>query len=223
MLSVFEEVVMNITAKEQQRSKLSRLGLSVLPAAGLTIGLFVAMNALIEPGEIILGKSEFRPLANIVPEKERPTVLPSERKPVDKIDVVPPPKLETVTVRDVGDVYIAPLEINAPATGIPEGVLDSVSFVGRYEVRETAIPIRNPTPVYPDRALRRGLEGECDVFFSIDAAGRPSRIEASCTDEIFARPSVRAVEQTLFAAKTVNGMRVGQDNLVYPIQYKLSD
>ena len=49
MLSEFEEVVMNITAKEQQRSKLSRLGLSILPAAGLTIGLFAAMNALIEP------------------------------------------------------------------------------------------------------------------------------------------------------------------------------
>ena len=223
MLSGFEEVVMNITAKEQQRSKLSRLGLSILPAAGLTIGLFAAMNALIEPGEIVLGDHEFRPLAEIVPKEPPPGQKTSDRINFEKIEVVPPPKMETMAVLEAGDVYIAPLEFDAPVTGIPDGVLEDVSFVGRYEARETAIPIRNPTPVYPDRALRRGLEGGCDVFFSIDAAGRPLRIEASCTDEIFARPSVRAVEQTLFAAKTVNGMRVGQDNLVYPIQYKLSD
>ena len=86
-----------------------------------------------------------------------------------------------------------------------------------------AQPIRSPVPTYPIRAAERGLEGECEVQFDIDAEGVPYNIYATCTDVVFKRSSELAVSQALFAPKIEAGQAVERFNVVYPLGYSLAD
>lgn len=204
-------------------SDAGRLAASFIPAAAFTLCLFVVMDRLVSVGEVHLSERTVRPLVSITPLPEEPQTL-IRREPVERIsEVQPPPRLDPVRRPNSGEIGLAPVELLTPTPEIDPGPVGD--FAGTIVVigRETGVPVRAPIVEYPHRALTRGIEGDCEVSFSIDAVGRPFGVSASCTDEIFARSSARAVEQTLFAAPVRNGVPVGQGNLVYPIQYRLED
>ena len=201
-----------------------RLAASLIPAAALTLCLFVVMDRLVTVGEINLSERTFRPLARIVPLIEE-TEVREERDELELIREVQPPPRHAPVRQPVAEG----ITLEIPDLNSPVAVLDPVSpgeLFGSVRViqdREQAIPIRDLRVEYPRRALSAGLEGECEVSFSVDAAGRPLNIAASCTNDIFARSSVQAVGRSLFVARVRDGVPVRQDNLVYPIQYRLED
>ncbi|MAT35764.1 MAG: hypothetical protein CMK06_11610 [Ponticaulis sp.] len=200
-----------------------RLAAGLIPAAALTFGLFVAMDRLVDVGEVKLSEVELRPMASIVLPPEKADVLVRDRKPPEKLPDVVPPKTRAVTRQNPGEIVFDFAVFESPVSDLPIGVTEQVyqpvSIIGR----ERALAVRAPVPDYPQAALRRGLEGECEVVFSVDAAGRPYSASATCTDKIFVRSSETAVERALFAARTKNGVPVGQENLVYPIHFTLND
>lgn len=204
-------------------SDAGRLAASFIPAAAFTLCLFVVMDRLVSVGEVHLSERTVRPLVRITPLPEEPQTL-NRREPIELIsEVQPPPRMEPIRSPSSEGVVLEFSEFPAPEADFDPG---AIGDLGRTEVRferATGVPVRAPIVEYPHRALTRGIEGDCEVSFSIDAAGRPFGVSASCTDEIFARSSARAVEQTLFAAPVRNSVPVGQGNLVYPIQYRLED
>lgn len=205
-------------------SKIGRFAASFIPAAGLTFGLFWAMNQLVQVKEVVLETSEFRPLSNVVlPDEVPETIFETDTQKFDPVEVAPPPANTVIETPLLKGLVFQVSDYGAPVTTIPKGILEQVRVDVSPIGREMAIPIRQPVPDYPRRALERGLEGQCDVEFSIDAAGRPFGLVANCSDEVFARSSVQAVERALFAARVKDGVPVGQGNLVYPIQYDLND
>ena len=214
---------MNIVARDDRKKGAGRVLASALPAAGMTLGLFLVMDQLVRVGEIELKAPERRVLASITPERKPSDPPRSDREQPVFIDVAPPPANVPVGKPDAQTIPFAPPVLSAPQADIPAGVLEPIRTAVRVIERERAIPVRNPIPDYPTRALSRELEGECEVAFSIDAAGRPYDINATCTDDVFARSSINAVERALFAARTKNGVPAGQENLVYPIQFTLND
>ena len=70
----------------------------------------------------------------------------------------------------------------------------SVSSVAR-------VPTVTIAPDYPREARRDRIEGDVEVCFNIDHAGRPHRISVRRSDHrAFERPSVRAVRASRYAA-----------------------
>lgn len=204
------------------RSKSSRLFLSALPAIGLTCGLFYLMQEAITVDTVKFDQPEFRTLTSIVPEiPGDPSGLTEESGPV-LIETVPPPKMRQSEPMTAEQITMEIIPFNVPGTPIPGASLEDLRPSTISFGPETGVPLRSPVPVYPDEALRKGLSGQCDVYFSIDAAGRPFNVDAQCSDPVFERSSERAVRRVQFAARVVNGKPVGQDNLVYPFVYELN-
>ncbi|MAK60723.1 MAG: hypothetical protein CMK09_07070 [Ponticaulis sp.] len=201
-----------------------RIVASFIPAAGLTLGLFVVMDRLVDVGEIVLPEPEFRTLASLTPPKDEPEEPDREKRDrFEPIEAAPPPKTDPLKPIEPGSVSFQVAEFRVPDVGDVRGKMAPIIQPVAVMVRERATPVRAPIPDYPQRALTSGLEGQCDVVFNIDAAGRPYDVEAECTDRIFLRSSENAVSKSLFAAKLKNGVPVGQENLVYPIQFTLND
>tara|TARA_R110000782_G_scaffold41594_7_gene95230 strand:+ start:1037 stop:1408 length:372 start_codon:yes stop_codon:yes gene_type:complete len=60
-------------------------------------------------------------------------------------------------------------------------------------------PLHTVVPVYPFKARRDRIEGEVQVCFDIDRAGRTRRVAVRrSTHRIFERPSIRAVKASTF-------------------------
>lgn len=53
-------------------------------------------------------------------------------------------------------------------------------------------------PSYPREARLNGIEGECFVLFRISDFGEPYNIRANCTDSVFNRETIRAVNDYSF-------------------------
>ena len=204
------------------RSRTNRLILSAFPAIGMTAGLFLIMDNLVRVDDIQISERNYRPIMeSIVPEIDVP-VIHHTRGDVRPIETAFIPAREPVVQTNPNQISFEVPVFQAPVISVPTGQIGPVT-TGRGFIREEAVAVRQPVPDYPSSALSRGLEGECEVVFAIDPAGRPYDLVANCTDEVFARSSVQAVRKALFAAKVSDGVPVGQKNLVYPIRYELND
>lgn len=206
----------------ENRSRNHRLFLSALPAIGLTGALFLFMQNAVNVDEIELKDQAFRPILSVVLPKVDPPIIREKVREIVIIEDVAPPNYRPLNPLETGPIEFGVVELPSPDPILSAGSLEQ--FMPRQMAfeRETAVPVRQPLPDYPPVALRKGLEGSCDVNFSIDAAGRPFNVEAICTDRVFESSSERAVRKAMFAAKVSNGQPVGQDNLVYPIVYDLN-
>lgn len=80
---------------------------------------------------------------------------------------------------------------------------------------------RPPIPAYPTSAAQRGLEGICQVSFSVRETGEPYNINATCTDSVFTSAATRAVERARVAPKLAYRSAIGQSQLMYSVQFRL--
>ena len=76
-----------------------------------------------------------------------------------------------------------------------------------------------PKPKYPAIASWLGLEGHCDVRFSVDEKGFPFSVSPFCTRPIFCFEAKRAVSAATFYPKRIDGIPVERLNVVYPFEF----
>ena len=89
------------------------------------------------------------------------------------------------------------------------GTLSSQEEMVRSDVISDYGVISKVAPIYPRRALTRGIEGYCIVEFSITSQGTTANLKAiDCSSELFARSSINAVSKFKFKPRTVNGIPV---------------
>ena len=88
---------------------------------------------------------------------------------------------------------------------------------------EDAQPILPPVPSYPPMAQMLGMEGYCEVRFSVDENGYTFSLTTSCTQPIFCYQSKRAVSLARFEPKRVGGRAMPRFNVVYPLMYMLGE
>jgi len=73
------------------------------------------------------------------------------------------------------------------------------------------LPIVKVAPIYPQRALLRGIEGHCIVQFTVTRQGTtrdPFVIEDECTDTLFRVPSVQAALKFKYKPRVIDGEAV---------------
>ncbi len=203
---------------------LVRLGIGVPLAAAVTLGLFFFMRWAVNRDFVEPENVTQHVLETITPSQEETEVQrrarPKPRKTAAADKPPPPPKL-TANKSDVDLPTptmggVAPSEL--PDTNLNDFQIDPVAISDR-----DAQPIRPPLPTYPTRAAERGVEGSCDVRFDVDTRGRPYNVQATCTDNVFKREAERAVSRVEFAPKIVRGAAAERKNVVYPLEFKLSN
>ena len=84
-----------------------------------------------------------------------------------------------------------------------------------------AQPLNQPQPVYPFLAAMFGVQGACDVRFSVDEAGLPFGLRTSCTAPVFCHEAERAVSRVRFLPKILDGHPAVRPNIIYPLQFLL--
>ncbi|NBC21039.1 MAG: TonB family protein [Alphaproteobacteria bacterium] len=165
-----------------------------------------------------------RTLEAITPQEETQEVRRTQRSKPQKLASAnkppPPPKLSSsksdIDLPTPNIQGAAPQELNFDR--MQSLAIDPVAVSDR-----DAQPIRPPMPTYPRRAAERGIEGSCEVRFDVNPRGKPYNVKATCTDSVFRREAVRAVERVEFAPKIIRGKAAERKNVVYPLEFQLED
>ncbi|WP_041301434.1 energy transducer TonB [Hirschia baltica] len=190
-------------------------------ATVITLALFCTMEYLIRIDAINMQKAKDFTLRAFTVETIPPPA-PSSYLDIEIIKTPIPPAAPaiSITASDAPSLNIPIINNSAPdlVSQIP------VIATGTYNGPSTAIPIRQPLPTYPRKALHQGLSGLCDVAFALDPQGRPFNVVADCSDAVFNASAERAVRKALFSpTKDASGVPVTTYNMVFPLEYKYAE
>lgn len=175
----------------------------------ITLMLFWAMPYMIETTDRQLDKAGSINLVDFVRLRRDETIHRRELKPEKPLPPQSPPPLpstpqfeslnptaETVAV----SATPAETDIEISSAGFSLGISG-----GDY------LPIVKVAPIYPQRALSRGIEGYCVVQYTVTRHGTirdPFVIEDQCTNSIFHRPSLQAALKFKYKPRVIDGQAV---------------
>lgn len=194
-----------------------------LPAAGITFGLFIAMNAMIGIQAAPDEEAEFFDLVAITPQIDEPDIRETDNRSNDPIEAAaPPPDLPPVTIEKVKNF----IPVGDNIGKAPERIVRTGGVmvdIGTVNIPRKALPIGSLSVSYPPAMLRLGKEGDCEVRFDLNPLGEAFNIRPDCSDPRFERSARRAVANARFSPSVDNGKPVAQNNMIYPIAYRISE
>lgn len=200
---------------------LGRYVISIVAGSLVTVSLLFVMQLLIVTGKTALTdprerhklefvrvkRNENLNVDDIIPEKPpKPPETPPETPPQDMDNINP----------DAPTINIAPPTVAANTDiGGPGGMNIAE---GDY------LPIVRVAPVYPARALSRGLEGFVDLSFTVTTAGTVrDPIVLQSTSSLFERAAVRAVLKFKYKPRVVDGVPVDVPGVKTRISFQLEE
>lgn len=185
----------------------------------ITLLLFYMMQALIATGTALEQRVNVVKIVDAtMPEIEMEVVREVERpQPIEQVDNPPPEVPERSNNLD-----------NTPGLNFERASinLDAGLDIGAAGISITdgeMLPLVNVTPQYPTRAASRGIEGWCQVSFTVTATGGVSDVIVVDAEPkgIFDSSSIRAAEKFKFQPKVVDGQGVPVPNVQYVFRYQL--
>ena len=200
---------------------MGRYIISIVVGAIVTTSLLFIMQLLIVTGKqaltdprerhklefVRVKRNENLNVEDIVPEKPpKPPETPPETPPQDLDNINP----------DAPKISIAPPEVQS--TGDIGGPGGMNIAEGDY------LPIVRVAPVYPARALSRGLEGFVDLSFTVTTAGTVrDPVVLQSTSKLFERAAIRAVLKFKYKPRVVDGVPVEVPGVKTRISFMLED
>jgi len=198
-----------------------RYAFSVVIGVVVTLSLLFVMHLLIVSGKQALTKPRQRAnlefvrvkrneslnVEDFTPEKPpKPPETPPETPPQDMDNVDP----------DAPTINVAPPTVTANTDIGGPGAMNIAE--GDY------LPIVRVAPVYPARALSRGLEGYVDMSFTVTTTGTVrDPIVMFSTSSLFERAALRAVLKFKYKPRVVDGVPVDVPNVKTRITFKIED
>lgn len=200
---------------------LGRYAISIVVGSIVTVSLLFVMQLLIVTGKqaltdprerhklefVRVKRNENLNVEDIVPEKPpKPPETPPETPPQDMDNVNP----------DAPTINVAPPAVSAGTDIGGPGAMNIAE--GDY------LPIVRVAPVYPARALSRGLEGFVDLSFTVTTTGTvKDPIVIQSTSSLFERAAVRAVLKFKYKPRVVDGVPVDVPGVKTRISFQLED
>jgi len=198
-----------------------RYAFSIVVGVVVTMSLLFLMQVLIATGKTALTKPRDRAKLEFVrvkrneslntedftPEKPpKPPEMPPETPPQDMDNIDP----------SAPTINVAPPQVATETNiGGPGGMNIAE---GDY------LPIVRVAPVYPARALSRGLEGYVDLSFTVTTTGTVrDPVVIFSTSSLFERAAVRAVEKFKYKPRVVDGVPVDVPNVKTRITFKIEE
>lgn len=194
---------------------------SIVVGSIITLSLIFVMHLLIEYGEsaittertkhqldfVRVKKNETLNTEDFTPEKPpKPPEVPPEMPPQDMDSVDPNAPTIPVAAPEVA----ANVDVGGPG--------------GMNVAEGDYLPIVRVAPVYPARALSRGLEGYVDMGFTVTTSGTvKDPVVLFSTSSLFERAATRAVLKFKYKPRVVDGVPVDVPNVKTRITFKIEN
>ena len=189
-------------------------------AAFVTLGLFYLMHWLIYTDESGLTDPPAGRLIDFVRVEQDETVQRRDRKP----EPPPPPDEPPPDMPDMQfDTDVSAVGIDIGSVNMDTGV--SIGGAGGFQSDGDYLPIVRVEPVYPRRALTRGIEGFVLLEFTVTASGSvadPIVVEAE-PPGIFDRAAVQAALRFKYQPRVVDGQPISVAGVRNMITFELTD
>ena len=200
---------------------LGRYGFSIVVGAVVTVSLLFVMQLLIASGNkalteatdthklefVRVKRNEDLNVEDVIPEKPpKPPETPPETPPQEMDNINP----DSPTISVAPPMVTANTDIGGPGgMNIAEG---------------DYLPIVRVAPVYPARALSRGLEGFVDLSFTVTMTGSVENpIVLQSTSSLFERAAIRAVLKFKYKPRVVDGVPVNVPGVKTRISFQLEE
>lgn len=212
-----------------------RYGLSIGVGVFVTLLLFYIMQSLIQSGKRVLTEEGAGTLVEFVRLKEDQQLQTKKRKPKK-----PPPPDEPPP-----DIPQQQFNVNVDASAYSMRTIDlslNVSLtVGGFAITDgDYLPIVKVQPIYPRRALSRGMAGWVIVEFTVNAQGmvenafivancgmvQNARSEAECEDHpsnIFDSSALKAAAKFKYKPKVIDGVPTATTGVQNKITFELTE
>lgn len=205
------------------RSSAPRILIGLLVGFGVTLFLFWLMQYMIETADRSLDDGTRGSLVDFVrierdesvqrrqlkPKKPPPPEDAPPQPPTPKLDNLDP-TAEKIAISDV------PVQTEIEMSGgFSLGVGE-----GDY------LPIVKVAPIYPQRALSRGIEGYCVVEYTVTRQGTirdPFVIESECTSSLFHRASLQAALKFKYKPRVIDGEAVEVPGVQNKFTYEITE
>ena len=194
-------------------------------AVGLVITLFLFwfMQYMIETADGSLDESKRGALVDFVrvqrdetierrqpkPKKPPPPDAPPPQPPTPQLDNLDP------TAEKIA-IQAAPVQTDIEMTGgFSLGVGE-----GDY------LPIVKVAPIYPQRALSRGIEGFCVVQYTVTRQGTirdPFVVQGQCSSSLFERASIQAALKFKYKPRILDGQAVEVPGVQNKFTYEITE
>jgi protein TonB len=175
----------------------------------ITTALFWVMQFMIETTDRQLDKAGSTNLVDFVRLKRDETVHRREVKPRKPPPPQSPPPLPSAPRFESLNPNAETIAISATPAETDIEISSSGFSLGIGE--GDYLPIVKVAPIYPQRALIRGIEGYCVVQYTVNRQGtirEPFVIEGQCTNSIFRRPSLQAALKFKYKPRMIDGHAV---------------
>ena len=187
----------------------------------VTLSLLFIMQLLIATGQKALTQPRERLQLDFVRVKRNEQLNTQELVPEK------PPKPPEVP-QEAPPQSVDTIDPSAPTINIPAPQVAAETSIGGPAGMNIAegdyLPIVRVAPVYPARALSRGLEGYVDLSFTVTTAGTVrDPIVMFSTSSLFERAAIRAVLKFKYKPRVVDGVPVDVPGVKTRISFKIED
>ena len=200
---------------------IGRYALSIVIGVVVTLSLLFVMQLLIASGKAALSQPRDRAQLDFVRVKRNENLntedfTPEKPPPPPEVPPETPPQEMDNVDPNAPTINIAPPSVSADTNiGGPGGMNIAE---GDY------LPIVRVAPVYPARALSRGLEGYVDMSFTVTTTGTVrDPIVLFSTSSLFERAATRAVLKFKYKPRVVDGIPVDVVGVKTRISFQIED
>jgi protein TonB len=175
----------------------------------ITAALFWVMQYMIEATDRQLDEAGSTHLVDFVRLKRDETVHRRELKPRKPPPPQSPPQPPSTPQLESLNPSAETIAISATPVETDIEISDAGFSLGVGE--GDYLPIVKVAPIYPQRALVRGIEGYCVVQYTVTRQGTirdPFVIEDQCTNSMFHRPSLQAALKFKYKPRVIDGQTV---------------
>ena len=200
---------------------IGRYAFSIVIGVVITLSLLFVMHLLIEYGESAVTKERTRHNLEFVRVKRNESLNTEDFTP--EKPPKPPETPPETPPQDMDNV-----DPNAPSIKVAAPTMDVSSDIGGPGGMNIAegdyLPIVRVAPVYPARALSRGLEGHVDLSFTVTTAGTVrDPVVIYSTSSMFERAATRAVLKFKYKPRVVDGVPVDVPNVKTRITFRIEN
>lgn len=200
---------------------IGRYVFAVVVGSIITLSLIFVMHLLIEYGESAITEEREKYQLDFVRVKRNETLNTEDftpekpPKPPELPPEVPPQDMDSV-------------DPNAPTIAVPAPTVATdvnIGGPGGMNIAEgDYLPIVRVAPVYPARALSRGIEGYVDMAFTVTTTGTvKDPVVVYSTSSLFDRAATRAVLKFKYKPRVVDGVPVEVPNVKTRITFKIEE
>jgi protein TonB len=195
--------------------------ISIVLGVTVTVGLLFVMERLIATGKAALTEPRERYMLEFVRVRRNENVNTEDYQPEK-----PPPPPEVPP--EVPPQEMDNVDPNAPTISVAAPEVSGGTEIGGpggFNVAEgDYLPIVRVAPVYPARALSRGLEGYVDLSFTVTEAGTvEDPVVDYSTSSLFERAAIRAVLKFKYKPRVVDGQPQRVPGVKTRISFKIEN